>query len=46
MIKQFREYAESKKKEVELMLSAKDSDFIVETYIGVYAMRNKKLVLE
>lgn len=44
MIRRLRTSAEIAKEEAERILSAPDSEFVVETYTGVYVQRNREQV--
>lgn len=44
MIKLIRQYAEREKREAEAILAASDSDFLIETYVGVHVCRNREVL--
>ncbi len=46
MIKSYREHAIYKKRRAEMILEAKDDEFIVEQYVGVIVQRNKRRLNE
>lgn len=41
MIKLIRDHAEEMQKQAQAILEAKDDDFHIDTYLGVYARRNR-----
>lgn len=44
MIARYRRQAQIAKEEAERILAASDDEFVVETYLGKYAMRNREKV--
>ena len=42
MIKMYRDHALREKSKAEMVLAAKDDEFIVEQYVGVHVQRNKR----
>lgn len=46
MLEQVRSYARHQKAEAEKILSVKDEDFRVTTYVGVHVHRNRRVLQE